>query len=77
MTHRLVENDEIASFDNATTDDLWVHDISASFVFGDNEEYVVYGGINNVTDEDPFDTQPSFPTGALGRYMYLGATLRM
>jgi len=77
MAHRLVEIDELASFDNALSDDLWVHDLSASFAFGDEQEYVVYGGVNNLTDEDPFDTQPSFPTGALGRYFYLGATVRM
>ncbi|MGH8168133.1 MAG: TonB-dependent receptor domain-containing protein, partial [Woeseiaceae bacterium] len=70
--HRLVEENEAESFDNAWSGSLWIHDLSGSFAI--NESYTIYGGIQNVTDEDPFITQPSFPTGTRGRYLFFGVT---
>jgi iron complex outermembrane receptor protein len=72
QTHREVEESQVASFQNALTDDLWMHDISAVWEISDT--YTVYGGIQNVSDEKPFATQPSFPTGPRGRYLFLGVT---
>ncbi|MFQ5549537.1 MAG: TonB-dependent receptor domain-containing protein [Woeseia sp.] len=72
QAHRQVEESSIASFDNPTTGVLWIHDLSASWVFSDR--YSFYGGLQNFTDEQPFDTQPSFPTGIRGRYLFLGVT---
>lgn len=73
--HRLVEENAAAAFDNASAGSLWVHDLSASFAF--NDRYTVYGGIQNFTDEEPYDTQPSFPTGTRGRYLFLGFTANL
>jgi iron complex outermembrane recepter protein len=75
QTHRQVEESSIASFDNAKTGVLWLHDISANWDF--SEALTVYGGIQNISDEQPFDTQPSFPTGIRGRYLFLGFTTRL
>lgn len=75
QTHRQVEESSVASFDNPTTGVLWMHDISASYDFSDT--FTFYGGIQNVSDEQPFDTQPSFPTGIRGRYVFLGVTARL
>ncbi|MEE8046186.1 MAG: hypothetical protein V3T49_05040, partial [Dehalococcoidia bacterium] len=75
QTHREVEENLTASFDNAMTGILWIHDVSASFTV--NEMFTVYGGVQNFTDEEPFATQPSFPTGPRGRYGYLGVTARL
>jgi len=70
--HRLVEDTQEETFDNAIADDVWIHDLSGSYRFGAKRNLVARAGINNLTDENPFDTQPSFPAGALGRYYYLG-----
>jgi len=34
----------------------------------------VYGGVQNLTDEEPFMTQPSFPTSPRGTYFFFGVT---
>jgi outer membrane receptor protein involved in Fe transport len=73
--HRLVEVNDAAAFDNASAGALWVHDLSASFDF--NDRYTAYGGIQNFTDEQPYATQPSFPTGTRGRYLFLGFTANL
>jgi len=70
--HRLVEVNAAASFDNGTTGVTWTHDLSANYVISDR--FTAYGGIQNVTDEEPIMTQPSFPTGLRGRYVFFGVT---
>lgn len=70
--HNGVEDTEAASFDNASSGDIWIHDVSAAYRFGASQNLIARAGINNLTDKNPFDTQPSFPAGALGRYFYLG-----
>lgn len=69
---RLVETNTIAAIDNSQSGVLWVHDLSANYDFSDR--YSFYGGVQNVTDEEPFATQPSFPTGTRGRYFFFGVT---
>lgn len=50
-----------------------VHDIQARYSL--NEQFSVYGGVNNITDQEP---QPigfgdaSYPVSSLGRFFYLG-----
>ena len=70
--HRLVEENAAASFDNANSGSLWIHNVSGNFVISDR--FTVYGGIQNLTDEEPFQTQPSFPTGLRGIYFFAGLT---
>ncbi len=69
---RLVETNTIDSIDNSRSGVLWIHDISASFDV--NDRYSLYGGVQNVSDERPFLTQPSFPAGTRGRYFFVGVT---
>ena len=70
--HRLVEENAALSFDNANTGSLWIHSVSGNFEISDM--FTVYGGIQNLTDEEPFQTQPSFPTGLRGTYFFAGLT---
>ncbi|MCC2617333.1 TonB-dependent receptor [Aestuariibacter halophilus] len=56
-------------------DDMWIHDLNARYVLDDNLE--VYGGINNVTDEEPFITNYAYPVSARGRYVFMGFNVRM
>jgi iron complex outermembrane receptor protein len=32
----------------------------------------VYGGVNNVTDEEPYSTQLAWPVGPRGQFFFLG-----
>jgi iron complex outermembrane recepter protein len=63
------------------TDAIWYHDVSARWSVNDNVE--LFGGIKNLTDEDPqvFDNAPDGNTDPnsfdiLGRYFFGGVTLR-
>ena len=51
-------------------DALWQHDLSASYFV--NDDVMVYGGIKNVTDEEPFFTENAFPASPRGTFFFLG-----
>jgi len=70
--HRTIEVNAEESFDNARTGTLWMHTVSGVYEISDR--WRVHAGIDNLTDEQPFATQPSFPTGLLGRYFFGGVT---
>jgi outer membrane receptor protein involved in Fe transport len=73
--HRGVIVREAEAFDNANTGVLWIHNLSGNFAISDR--YTINGGIQNLSDEQPFQTQPAFPTGLRGRYFFLGATVTL
>ena len=52
------------------SDDFWSHDLNLAWDLRDNLR--VYGGINNVTDEQPFFTEVAYPVGPRGRYVFAG-----
>lgn len=56
-------------------DEFWQHDISANYTFSD--EFMVYGGIKNLTDEEPFITEFAYPASPRGRYFFVGLNYRM
>lgn len=72
---RLVENNQQATFENATTGVAWVHDISGTYEV--NETVQVYGGVQNLTDVDPFDSGLAFPVSPRGRYFFMGLTANL
>jgi outer membrane receptor protein involved in Fe transport len=49
---------------------FWQHDLSASYLIGD--ELMVYGGVKNLTDEQPFMTENAFPASPRGTFFFLG-----
>jgi iron complex outermembrane receptor protein len=51
------------------------HDVQARYNI--NDSVTVYGGINNLFNQQPDMGSTSQPIGAQGRYMYLGATMRL
>ena len=55
--------------------DSYRHDIE--FGYEHSEELSFYGGVNNVTDEDPFRTQVAYPVSPRGRFFFIGATYKM
>lgn len=55
--------------------DFYRHDLE--FGYEHSEELSFYGGVNNVTDEDPFRTQVAYPVSPRGRFFFIGATYKM
>ena len=55
---------------NGFSDDIWVHDIS--FRWNVNDQYQLYGGVNNLSDEEPFLTEQAYPVSPIGRYFFVG-----
>lgn len=51
-------------------DPLWIHNLNASYDY--SEKVFVFGGIRNVTDEEPFATDRAFPVSPRGRYLFAG-----
>jgi outer membrane receptor protein involved in Fe transport len=49
---------------------FWQHDINASYLVTD--EVLVYGGIKNLTDEEPFITENAFPASPRGTFFFVG-----
>jgi len=49
---------------------FWQHDFSASYIV--NDDIMVYGGVRNVTDEQPFVTENAFPASPRGTFFFVG-----
>ena len=56
-------------------EETWIHNINARYNYSD--EITIYGGIKNVTQEDPFSTNFAIPASARGRMLFLGGTYRL
>ncbi len=70
-----IETAETLYGDAVFMDETWIHDISASYIY--NEEITIYGGIRNLSEEDPFSTDNAFPASPRGRMFFLGGTYRL
>jgi outer membrane receptor protein involved in Fe transport len=49
---------------------FWQHDLSASYLIGDS--LMAYGGVRNLTDEQPFITENAFPASPRGTFFFVG-----
>ncbi|MEE4360367.1 MAG: TonB-dependent receptor [Pseudomonadales bacterium] len=56
-------------------DEIFIHNLSGSYDVSDR--MFVYGGIQNVTDEDPFVTERAYPVSPRGRYFFAGVNYRL
>jgi outer membrane receptor protein involved in Fe transport len=56
----------------AIEDEYYSHDMHFSFDYSDAMQ--IYGGVNNVTDEQPFRTEQVFPVNPRGRFFFLGVS---
>lgn len=52
-----------------------VHNLNASYQL--STEMLIYGGVNNISDEKPFITNFAYPASAQGRTLFFGINLRM
>lgn len=55
-------------------EDYFVHDLSASYRWRDALTF--YGGVNNLTDEEPYLASSAYPVSGMGRYYFLGVRFR-
>ena len=66
-----VEEYERGDFDDtAMMDEFWQHDINFSYMVKENLK--MYGGIKNITDEQPFITNFAYPASPRGRFYFVG-----
>ncbi len=54
--------------------ELWEHDIRVGYAV--NETFSFYTGVNNVLDAKPDFDQLSYPSSAVGRFVYAGAKVK-
>ncbi|MGA1581061.1 MAG: TonB-dependent receptor domain-containing protein [Luminiphilus sp.] len=57
---------------DAFFDEVYILDLYANYQLSDSLS--VYGGVNNLTDEEPFSTELAWPVGPRGRFFFLGVT---
>ena len=55
-------------------DDVFIHDVS--FDLEVDDRFSFYGGVNNLTDVDPYPTNSAYPVSPYGRYFFVGVRLR-
>ncbi len=54
--------------------EYWVHNISASVDVSDR--FTLSGGINNLTDKEPYLASSAYPVSGIGRVLFVGARAR-
>jgi outer membrane receptor protein involved in Fe transport len=52
----------------------WLHNVA--FNLDATDEITFYGGINNLTDEEPYLSSSAYPVSGIGRSLFLGVTAR-
>ncbi|MEO1035472.1 MAG: TonB-dependent receptor [Pseudomonadota bacterium] len=74
---QFVEVETAASLygDSVIQDETWIHDFSANYTI--NEQLMIYGGIRNVTDEEPFLTNVAYPASSRGRFFFVGVDYQL
>ncbi|MCQ8185420.1 TonB-dependent receptor domain-containing protein [Parvularcula maris] len=68
ITNRDAEDDNFANI--LSNDGSFVHDINASYTIKEGLE--IYGGVNNLTEVEPYLGSLSRPAGPRGRFFFLG-----
>ncbi len=56
-------------------DEYFVHDLSASYQWKD--QFTFYGGVSNLTNEEPYLASSAYPVSGMGRYYFLGVKARL
>lgn len=58
--------------DDGFFDEVYIFDANASYEYSD--QLTFYGGVNNISDEEPYATETAWPVGPRGRFFFLGIT---
>jgi outer membrane receptor protein involved in Fe transport len=70
-----VETADIVAGPLGYADEKFVHDISFNVEVDDR--FTLYGGINNLTDVEPYPTNSAYPVSPYGRFFFLGANIKL
>jgi outer membrane receptor protein involved in Fe transport len=54
--------------------EYWLHNLA--FNLDATDEIAFYGGINNLTDAEPYLASSAYPVSGIGRTYFLGVTAR-
>ena len=54
--------------------EYWLHNVA--FNLDATDQITLYGGINNLTDEEPYLSSSAYPVSGIGRTLFLGVTAR-
>lgn len=69
-----IERQDVEFGPAGTGPDYFIHDIS--FSIDATERFTFYGGVNNLTDEEPLANRVSYPVSPVGRFYFVGARAR-
>ena len=75
VTEQLDANPDIADPKFFFYKERWEHDLRAAFELDNGFEF--YGGVNNILDEKPSFDQLSYPVSGVGRFIYVGAKVKL
>ena len=65
-----IETAEINYGPSAFTDEFFTHNLTGRYEF--SPQFLLYGGVTNLTDEDPYLTERGYPVSVVGRSYFLG-----
>lgn len=54
--------------------DYWIHGLSVNYELTDRIN--LYGGVNNLTDKEPYLASSAYPVSGIGRFFFVGARAR-
>lgn len=74
-TEQLTANPDISDPRFFFFKERWEHDIRAAIELDNGFQF--YGGVNNLLDEKPSFDQLSYPVSGIGRYLYVGAKIKL
>lgn len=60
---------------NIFTEDFYAHNLSANYDFSDTVRF--YGGVSNLTDEQPYVTERAYPVSPVGRAFFMGINVTL
>lgn len=66
-----IERQDVEFGPTATAPEYFVHDVS--FSIDATERFTFYGGVNNLTDKEPYLNRASYPVSPVGRFFFLSA----
>jgi outer membrane receptor protein involved in Fe transport len=69
-----IERQEVEFGNAGNASETFVHDLS--FGYEVNDRFRLYGGINNLTDEQPFINRSAYPVSPVGRFLFLGVNTK-
>lgn len=73
-----IEKEQIAtntySLENGLGDETYIFDLFGRYEL--SEKLELYGGVNNLSNEEPYITEEAWPVGPRGRFFFLGARYR-